>query len=316
MALIRWPAAEGKKTVLAAGGFALDELQPLCARGHRVLDTCWSDDQHVSDDICQITAYGIILKYCITVYCQQISEKKDQMIQSLVTIISWGDGIFLLRAVGEGLQLSKGDHRLDWSHQVGALLQQWFDNWPTKPPEGSLVTPAIPGVTPTAVDPLLALLLLLLGPDAVSHLHSEPATGLFWSARDVFDDLPQCLSLDSHFLHQPRCWSAQKPSGANLDWIDPHFCIRAVARQLPARSTKGSSIPRPPQRNPLRVSSTPLWKQCKQNRTKAGDQVWGLLPWSQRGSIAVGFDPPVASCLALLLTGRYLAGVFFFSKRI
>lgn len=34
------PAAEGKKTVLAAGGSALDELQPPCARGHRVLDTC------------------------------------------------------------------------------------------------------------------------------------------------------------------------------------------------------------------------------------------------------------------------------------
>lgn len=79
--------------------------------------------------------------------------------------------------MGEG---TIGDHRLDWGHQVGALLQQWFDNWPTTPLEGSPATPGVPGVPPSALDSLLALLLLLLwDPDAGSPLHPEPATGLF-----------------------------------------------------------------------------------------------------------------------------------------
>lgn len=125
-------------------------------------------------DICQITAYGFILKYCITVYCPQNQKKR--------AIINWGDGIFLW-AVGAG---TIGDHRLDWGHQVGALLQQWFDNWPITPPEGSPATPGVPGVPPSALDPLLAPLLLLRGPDA-------------------------------------GCCSAHKPCAASLDWIDHDF---------------------------------------------------------------------------------------------
>lgn len=134
---------------------------------------------------------------------------KDQMLQSLVTIATWGDGIFLL-LLGPSVRCSQSQISLAWVPS--------FTGVSMTPPEGSLVAPGVQGVAPSVLDPLHALLLLWQSwsPERVSPLHPDPAAGLFCYTGKSVDYLPQAFScLDVYLPTNP-----QQPTSIALPFIN------------------------------------------------------------------------------------------------
>lgn len=157
-----------------------------------------------------------------------------------------------------GLQLSNGDHRLDWGHQVGVLLQQWFDNWLTTPPEGSPATPGVPGVPPLCSGSYTAT---TLGP---SHCLSSSSRASDWS-----------LLKHLRWIWWPAAVLALGFLGPSSAWM--LICPQTLYSQQWAASLEYLRL--------FRSKASPTESSQGIKKTKAGYQVWGLLLWSQRGSI-------------------------------